>query len=405
MALLGYLYNIDSDRQICEEVGYNLAYRWFCKLSLKDSVPDHSSMTRIRDRFGEETFERIFTQILDQCRKSGLVTLKQMMVDGSVIQANASVHKMKVREVTNGARRAALSSKSRFSPVDPEATLARKSGQSKILGYKTHSAIDADSRVIVDCFVTTAAVAEVSVFKERVEKIETETGLKIGEMIADRGYGSSEALKFLSDSDIESNIPLWNSRSGETFLKQLESGFIIDPGSNKVTCPEGHEMRFSSHDKPSGRDLYVLPRTTCHACPRAKSCLTKYEFKNRGKKFGVINEYKTILETTLKSNTETFKIKLVERMWKMEGIFAEAKAHHGMRRARYRGRAKVQIQVYMTSTLQNLKRLASVALKGTIGGKIELTKPFQSAFLFCSRFSSKFRLVEFELNGLFQQAL
>jgi transposase len=60
MILLEALYNIDSDRQLCEEVGYNLAYRWFCRLSLKDSVPDHSSITRIRDRLGEETYRQIF---------------------------------------------------------------------------------------------------------------------------------------------------------------------------------------------------------------------------------------------------------------------------------------------------------------------------------------------------------
>lgn len=45
-------------------------------------------------------------------------------------------------------------------------------------------------------------------------------------------------------------------------------------------------------------------------------------------------------------------------MWKMEGIFAEAKSHQGMRKARYRGRAKMQTQVYIISTVQNLKRLA-----------------------------------------------
>ena len=44
------------------------------------------------------------------------------------------------------------------------------------------------------------------------------------------------------------------------------------------------------------------------------------------------------------------------------GIFAEAKSFHGLRRARYRGRAKVQIQVYMISTVQNLKRLATAVI-------------------------------------------
>lgn len=56
MQLIGYLFGIDSDRQPCEEVHLNIAYRWFCRLNLEDEVPDHSSLTRIRDRFGVETY-------------------------------------------------------------------------------------------------------------------------------------------------------------------------------------------------------------------------------------------------------------------------------------------------------------------------------------------------------------
>ena len=59
MILLEALYNIDSDRQLCEEIGFNLAYRWFCRLSLSDEVPDHSSITKIRDRLGEEIYQKI----------------------------------------------------------------------------------------------------------------------------------------------------------------------------------------------------------------------------------------------------------------------------------------------------------------------------------------------------------
>lgn len=55
-----------------EEVGYNLAYRWFCKLSLQNRVPNHSSMTRIRDRMGEDTFKKIFLTVIEQCRSAGL---------------------------------------------------------------------------------------------------------------------------------------------------------------------------------------------------------------------------------------------------------------------------------------------------------------------------------------------
>ncbi len=52
MQLVAYLYGISSERQLCEDVHYHLAYRWFCRLSLEDLVPDHSSLTRIRDRLG-----------------------------------------------------------------------------------------------------------------------------------------------------------------------------------------------------------------------------------------------------------------------------------------------------------------------------------------------------------------
>src|SRR5271168_4168726 len=52
-----------------------------------------------------------------------------------------------------------------------------------------------------------------------------------------------------------------------------------------------------------------------------------------------------------------FSAKLSERMWKIEGLFAEAKRNHCLSRAKYRGRAKVQIQAYLCAIAQNVKRL------------------------------------------------
>ena len=73
MWLVGYLYGITSDRRLCEEVRYNLAYRWFCRLSLEDDIPDHSSLSRIRDRYGENIFETVFRRIVALCKEKGLV--------------------------------------------------------------------------------------------------------------------------------------------------------------------------------------------------------------------------------------------------------------------------------------------------------------------------------------------
>jgi hypothetical protein len=56
-------------------------------------------------------------------------------------------------------------------------------------------------------------------------------------------------------------------------------------------------------------------------------------------------------------NEPEFGDRASERMWKSEGLFAEAKVNHCLARARYRGRAKVQIQAYLSAIVQNLKRL------------------------------------------------
>lgn len=89
--LIGYLYNIKSDRQLCEEIQYNLAYRWFCKLNLEDKVIDHSSITKTRDRLGVETFQSFFNKIVDQCKQQGLVKSGKVMTDGTLLEANASI--------------------------------------------------------------------------------------------------------------------------------------------------------------------------------------------------------------------------------------------------------------------------------------------------------------------------
>lgn len=396
MVLLQALYGIDSDRQLCEEVGYNLAYRWFCKLSLTDRVPDHSSITRIRDRFGEETFAMIFKKVLGQCKSAGLVKADQIMMDGSSMRANASIYNMIPREeekkkdddvdppqatraqvyskdgLSNNDFRQRkiegkkISNKTHVSCSDPESGLSGKAFEAKSLAYKTHSAIDAGSRVIIDCHVTAGSVSEVKMFQSRVEAIEKNLGVKIGEIIADRGYGSGENLDYLEKKEIRSNIPLWSSRSGGTFFKELEDGFVVNEDGSRVQCPAGHNMHRAFYDGTSGRWMFTLPRSWCQACPRVRSCLSEYEYKTRGKKFALIDHFEIITKTREKSEHPDFKKKLWQRMWKMEGIFAEAKNNHGLRRARYRGRWKVQVQVYIISTVQNLKRLAGSVFDGLV---------------------------------------
>jgi transposase len=69
MLIVGYVFAIRSERQLCREVQVNLAYRWFCGLGLEDKIPDHSAFSRARnERFREsDVFRRVFESIVSSC--------------------------------------------------------------------------------------------------------------------------------------------------------------------------------------------------------------------------------------------------------------------------------------------------------------------------------------------------
>jgi hypothetical protein len=80
-------------------------------------------------------------------------------------------------------------------------------------------------------------VSEIKKFVERIGYVEKEFKFKIGEVIADRGYGSAENLQYLERRKIESNIPLWSTRPGATFTEELAQGFKFDLEKMSVHCP------------------------------------------------------------------------------------------------------------------------------------------------------------------------
>src|SRR3979411_1876886 len=92
MLVVGYVFAIRSERLICREVQVNLAYRWFCKLGIEDTVPDHSAFSRTRnERFREgDVFRRVFERVVETCIASGLVGGEGLSVDGRLIAADAN---------------------------------------------------------------------------------------------------------------------------------------------------------------------------------------------------------------------------------------------------------------------------------------------------------------------------
>src|SRR6202021_543776 len=95
MLIVGYVFDIRSERALCREIQVNLAYRWFCGLSIEDKVPDHSAFSRARnERFGDSAiFRSVFERVVSACIGAGLVGGEGVAVDASLIEADANKHR------------------------------------------------------------------------------------------------------------------------------------------------------------------------------------------------------------------------------------------------------------------------------------------------------------------------
>ena len=68
-----------------------LDHRWYLGYDLDEAVPDHSSLSKIRERYGLDIFQRFFEEIVERCRQTGLVWGKELCFDGIKVRANADV--------------------------------------------------------------------------------------------------------------------------------------------------------------------------------------------------------------------------------------------------------------------------------------------------------------------------
>jgi transposase len=372
MQLVAYFFGVTSERQLCEDVYYNLAYRWFCRLPLKEDVPDHSSLTRIRDRYGAEIFESVFRKIVEQCKQKGLVKdACRVMTDATLIAADASLNSLthndpgeaqKEEEAQRQPRgtidpeaQRKLSNQTHRSRTDPDATLAQKRGTPRQLKYKVHQTIDADSRVILDTEVTTGARHDNQPYLDQLQRIRDRYKITIREAIADRGYGSAAIIRTLQAQGIETYLPLWSGRAGNS--KYLKGELIYEKEHDRFRCPQGKYLT----PNPAINDnhkRYASSSADCQACPQASECPARSRKSAPHQHFVMRSMDQDLFEEVQSKMEEAqFGAKLAERMWKIEGLFAEAKRNHCLSRAKYRGRSKVQIQAYLCAMAQNLKRL------------------------------------------------
>src|SRR5215213_9381350 len=89
LQLIMFFEGIRSERKLIETASLNLAHRWYLGYALDEELPDHSSLTRIRQRLGIGIFEGFFERIVDPCQEAGLVWGRELYFDGTKVEANA----------------------------------------------------------------------------------------------------------------------------------------------------------------------------------------------------------------------------------------------------------------------------------------------------------------------------
>lgn len=376
MLIVGYCYGLCSERRLCEEVGLNLAYRWFCRLDLDDEVPDHSSFSKNRHgRFRESDLLRhLFERVVGLSITAGLVKGEGFAVDASVMEADASRYhgeapdeidwsqiekpSRAVREYLEALDESAELEPGRkapkvVSPSDPASAWTAKANKRVQFGYGLNYLIDNEHAIIVDVEATPARTYdEVASTKVMIERTDRCFGLKPERLAADSAYGTGKFLAWLVDKDITPHVTVrdLSQRKDGTFSR---ADFTYDPERDIYICPQGKILKTTGHLLSDNTYRYRASTRDCGPCPLKQKCCPKAPQRKIPRD---VNEAARDLARSF-IDTPAFERSRDERK-KVEMRFAHLKTHHRFERLRLRGLSGARDEFHLAAIAQNLKTMA-----------------------------------------------
>ncbi len=385
MLLVGYLFDIRSERKLVEEISLNLAYRWYIGYDLDEEVPNHSVFSKARVRFGKKLFLDIFEKILIKCIELGLVSSEGMLIDSTIVRADASDRSMveiglsprqywrkldrkdKPKKKLSGARYTGEVDKDKMgkrrrdinrlslrkrSTTDPDATITRKPGAGSHLSYKAHIATDTNGIITAVC-PSPSVTHDISAVPGLVESHERILGTPTW-IAADTKYGSEECLAYLQDKNIKTAIRPETKTSKPGYFSKNK--FRYDSIRDCYVCPNGKLLKRRSKNCPQNRINYSSNKKDCNLCPLKGKCISG---KGNSR---TVSRYDSPCYDKARSWYDSGYGKVMQKLRGtiLEGIMGQAKTYHGMSRARFRGLKKVEIQFLMTATALNLKKMVKM---------------------------------------------
>ena len=377
--LLGYLYNARSERQLCEDAGLNLAWRWFLGYELTDAIPDHSVLTKARRRFGSAIYLQFFQRVVQLCAERGLIQGEKIYVDSTLVDADAAADSVRSRallaqlpgkpeeylarlelEMDEGRsrpdrkRRNHLVGEEACSRTDPEAAMITRSAVKKArLVHKVHMAVDGGvSRIVTAVTAVPAGHGDGQGVPALLDQHHLNFGRPPAELVADAGYASTVAYRACSERGIAPSIrgrPSNNRRGGWD-----RDRFTYEPEHDRYICPMGQPLVRTSDNVAMQQHVYRASLPACRACPVRKECSPSINARTVTRSF----EHELLDEVAAHLKTTRARRSLRLRKQFIELVFADAKVRHGMRRAHQRGRSNMLIQATLTAAVMNLRKLA-----------------------------------------------
>ena len=384
MLIVGYVFAIRSERALCREVQVNLAYRWFCGLSIEDKPPDHSAFSRARnERFRDSNiFRSVFERVVEACIAAGLVGGEGFAVDASLIAADANKQRSipgkdwdknrspeqasrAVKEylatLDDAAFGAASDKVPKFvSPSDPAAQWTGAMRGPAFFAYADNYLIDVRFGVIMDVEASRAIrQAEVGAAKTMIERTEERFDIKPKRLAADTAYGSGPNLHWLvKDKDIAPHIPVIDKskRRDGTFSRE---DFTFDKERNVYTCPAGKTLTTTGKRVNGGETiLFRASSHDCGPCPLKSKCCPKTPARKIPR--SIYEEARDVARALAK--TAAFAKSCCDRK-RVEMLFAHLKRILKLGRLRLRGPRGAQDEFTLAAIAQNLRRLAKLVVR------------------------------------------
>jgi transposase len=412
LQLVMFFEGIRSERELVRVAADRLSVRWYLGYDLHEPLPDHSSLTRIRRRYGLTPFRRFFEQIVEQCREAGLVWGKELYFDATQVDANASLESIAPRfaveahlqelfsresadagqaaapvsppvELPAAAapdvrdalaeenagrhdwlardgrpdrtiRRSTYQRRTDFeaSRTDPDAALMARKRGGLHFGYHDHYAVDGGkARIILGVLVTPADVMDNQPFLDLLWRARCRWRVRPRQVTGDTKYGTVENIVATEDQGIRAYVPLpdFDQRTPYYGL----SKFAYEAERDAYRCPQGHLLQRSHPKYTEGVVVYRADPAVCNACPIKAACTASAQGRQLQRSMHA--EY--LERVRGYHETPAYQKAMRKRAVWVEPLFGEAKGWHGLGRFRLRGLWKVNVEALLIATGQNLKRL------------------------------------------------